>query len=262
VRTARLPEARRGDHQNGAVLVTQVARMDRKLALVMGAHPRDTNAAIEVLREAIDLARADPDAARWFSEAELLGELADEYEAAGRTEDAMNAVREAIAVGWPGHPDGRCRLAEILMRAGRSGEASAIWAQVRADAPDDVWVYNNAGIEYCIAGDHEESLSWLTEGLVIALDRGDPERLVDQLHHWRGRCLVGLGRGSDELQARAEDHLATRWRHRLERLSLPDSAPMPDGQQETPPTGRNEPCSCGSGRKYKKCCGVPPEQGD
>jgi hypothetical protein len=23
------------------------------------------------------------------------------------------------------------------------------------------------------------------------------------------------------------------------------------------PPGRNEPCWCGSGRKYKKCCGVP-----
>ncbi len=25
--------------------------------------------------------------------------------------------------------------------------------------------------------------------------------------------------------------------------------------RETPKVGRNDPCSCGSGRKYKKCCG-------
>jgi hypothetical protein len=24
--------------------------------------------------------------------------------------------------------------------------------------------------------------------------------------------------------------------------------------KEVPPLGRNEPCHCGSGRKYKKCC--------
>lgn len=24
--------------------------------------------------------------------------------------------------------------------------------------------------------------------------------------------------------------------------------------REKPKTGRNEPCTCGSGRKYKKCC--------
>ena len=26
-------------------------------------------------------------------------------------------------------------------------------------------------------------------------------------------------------------------------------------QRQRPKVGRNEPCPCGSGRKYKKCCG-------
>jgi preprotein translocase subunit SecA len=26
-------------------------------------------------------------------------------------------------------------------------------------------------------------------------------------------------------------------------------------ERPTPKTGRNEPCPCGSGKKYKKCCG-------
>jgi uncharacterized protein YecA (UPF0149 family) len=26
--------------------------------------------------------------------------------------------------------------------------------------------------------------------------------------------------------------------------------------RETPKVGRNEPCPCGSGKKYKKCCGA------
>jgi uncharacterized protein YecA (UPF0149 family) len=31
-----------------------------------------------------------------------------------------------------------------------------------------------------------------------------------------------------------------------------------DGPRLRPwPPGRNEPCWCGSGRKYKKCCGSP-----
>ena len=29
----------------------------------------------------------------------------------------------------------------------------------------------------------------------------------------------------------------------------------PTVKYETPRTGRNEPCPCGSGKKYKKCCG-------
>ena len=30
----------------------------------------------------------------------------------------------------------------------------------------------------------------------------------------------------------------------------------PEPAQATPKTGRNEPCPCGSGRKFKKCCGA------
>jgi uncharacterized protein YecA (UPF0149 family) len=27
-------------------------------------------------------------------------------------------------------------------------------------------------------------------------------------------------------------------------------------RRETPKIGRNDPCPCGSGKKYKKCCGA------
>jgi SEC-C motif-containing protein len=27
-------------------------------------------------------------------------------------------------------------------------------------------------------------------------------------------------------------------------------------RRETPKVGRNDPCPCGSGRKYKRCCGA------
>lgn len=36
-------------------------------------------------------------------------------------------------------------------------------------------------------------------------------------------------------------------------------AELPDIQQfkrETPKQGRNDPCACGSGKKFKKCCGL------
>jgi preprotein translocase subunit SecA len=38
-----------------------------------------------------------------------------------------------------------------------------------------------------------------------------------------------------------------------------DDAPIPDAPVEQAQTaktpGRNDPCPCGSGKKYKKCCG-------
>lgn len=30
----------------------------------------------------------------------------------------------------------------------------------------------------------------------------------------------------------------------------------PESGRSTPKIGRNDPCPCGSGRKYKKCCGA------
>jgi tetratricopeptide (TPR) repeat protein len=160
------------------------------------------------LEQVIALCRADERAAGHFDLAELYGLLADECEQLGRVDDALAAMREALAAGWGGQPDGRCRLAEILMRAGRIGEAAALWAQVKADTPDDVWLYNNAGIEYAHAGDHAAALAWLTDGLTLALTAGDPDDLVDQLAEFRAASLAALGSDSDELQQRAREFLA------------------------------------------------------
>lgn len=42
--------------------------------------------------------------------------------------------------------------------------------------------------------------------------------------------------------------------------SLPDPIPITPPipiVEHSPRVGRNDPCPCGSGRKYKKCCGDP-----
>jgi len=38
---------------------------------------------------------------------------------------------------------------------------------------------------------------------------------------------------------------------------LPDGREFAAAEARTPVPGRNEPCWCGSARKYKKCCGTP-----
>ncbi len=40
------------------------------------------------------------------------------------------------------------------------------------------------------------------------------------------------------------------------RLYWLDHAPKPETRHVAPTPGRNDPCSCGSGKKYKKCCGA------
>ncbi len=199
--------------------MTEVGRLEARLEEVLGASPRDDVACIAALEEAVALTRTDPAATEdVFYLPELLDELAEAYGAAGRVDDALQAMRQAIDAGHEGAPDSRCRLAEILMRAGRVEEAEPIWAQVRADTPDDVWLYNNAGLEYAAIGDDSTALAWLTDGLRLAVDTDDPERIIGQLIHLRAASMTALGLPSDDLQSRAKDIHAARRRDSRQRV--------------------------------------------
>ena len=212
-----------------------VDALAQELDRVLAARPQDPAAAAVVLERAVAACRSDPAAADRWHEPELWDELVDVYEQLGRTDDAIAAMRSAIAAGWRGRPDGRCRIAELLMRAGRVDEARPLWDQVRADTPDDVWLYNNAGLEYAVVGDDATALTWLTDGLALALATGDPERLVDQLHDLRGAALSRLGRPADRLQERATQFLAkpTPTGHRF---AAPPSSALPSDGGPAPAT--------------------------
>lgn len=57
--------------------------------------------------------------------------------------------------------------------------------------------------------------------------------------------LIGAGLG------RAYRHFKE-----LRRAARPDSPAPPPVRRANPKVGRNEPCPCGSGKKFKHCCGV------
>ena len=153
-----------------------------------------------VLERALAACASDPVVADELDELDLHSDLADVYDRTGRVEDALAQVDVLVERGYRCAPDPRCRRAEILMRHGRVSEAAPIWAEVLRDCPDDVWVFNNAGLEYGAIGEHEVALDWLTHGLELALRTGDPERLVPQLRRLRAESLGALGREPDELQ--------------------------------------------------------------
>ena len=202
-----------------------VDRLGRELYATATARPRDSARYAAVLERAVQTCSADPAAAEVLDLADLYLELATEYEALGRYEDALAAADAAADAGLQSSPDPRCLRAEILMRAGRVGEAEPIWAAVLADTPDDVWLYNNAGLEYAHAGDHEAALSWLTDGLRLALRTGDPERLMGQLADLHQESLDSLGRPADALQEQAAAFLREKQQARPTRVEEP--APEP-----------------------------------
>jgi len=179
-------------------------KLNAALEKALKAHPQDDAAAVEIIERML----AHPDAEEALYLPEVLGDLAGYYANLGRFDEAIAAMERALSAGWAGQPDGRHRIAEILLRAGRAEEAHALYAAIKADTPDDVWLYNAAGLEYAHHGDHEQALRWLTEGLELALRTGDPERLVDQLSDLRARSLAALGREPDALQEEAGRFLA------------------------------------------------------
>jgi uncharacterized protein len=75
----------------------------------------------------------------------------------------------------------------------------------------------------------------------------------------KGESPLGLDPEEEAgLLAEAPDHIPACvvgidafWRERRGRTAA--SA----GRTKNPKIGRNDPCPCGSGRKYKRCCGAP-----
>jgi tetratricopeptide (TPR) repeat protein len=157
------------------------------------------------LEEYVALARAH-EGETWFEVGAWSEDLADSYLALGQVDDAVRTIRNATRWGCSEGAEMLCELAEKLMRSGHQPQARPLWQEARADHPDDVWVYVQAGIEYSDIGDHTEALEWLTTGMELALRTGDRESALEQLHPLRGSCLSALGHESDELQARAGEH--------------------------------------------------------
>lgn len=142
---------------------------------------------------------------------ECYADLAQSFDRARRHDEAIAAMESAIAHGWGGRPDGRSDIAEFHLRAGRGERAAEIWAQLKAEDPGEIWIYNAAGLSYNELGEHELAIDWLGQGIELAISTDDPERIIGQLSGVRRQSLKALGRQADELE-RQVDLFLTRQR--------------------------------------------------
>jgi len=125
-------------------------------------------------------------------------------------------------------------IAVILARAGRREEALAQVDQLLDGARDEALVEGKAGDVYRALGDSPAAEAYYRRSLAVA--KKPSERLHALLR--LVTCLSDSGRDAEASQL-------------LELARKERGEPEP-----THVVGRNEPCPCGSGKKYKKCHGA------
>lgn len=72
-------------------------------------------------------------------------------------------------------------VGEFTCAPAARGEPAQSWARLKADDPDDVWLYNAAGPSDAEIGEHELAVAWPGDGIKRAIDNDDPDGIVAQL---------------------------------------------------------------------------------
>jgi tetratricopeptide (TPR) repeat protein len=128
-------------------------------------------------------------------------------------------------------------LAILLAKAGRREEALAQLALSLDSAEDAALVEAKAGETYRALGDLPAAEAYFRRSLVEAKT---PNERMQALIRIAG-CLIDQGRNAEANEI-------------MQQTRKLDGEL--DAQANPPAVGRNEPCPCGSGKKYKKCHGA------
>jgi len=200
----------------------------------------------ELALSLVEHLRGRPDDTAAFLSSERLApdwmvELPMALSGAGLVDEAVEVGDAFAELDAESSPMYASDVAVILAEAGRAEEAlQRVEVNVRR-FPDDVWTRIHAGDVHVALSDRERAEAAFREALAITQAHGDAYDVAgaeEQL----SELLAGIpGR---EREARA----AAREAGRAERAAR-------SGSRLASKVGRNEPCPCGSGRKYKRCCG-------
>ena len=133
-------------------------------------------------------------------------------------------------------------VAVILAEAGRGQQALDRVEQNLRRFPDDVWTHIHAGDVRLALTDQTSAERAFRDAITVARSQGDASGIADA--NERLARLLGdqPGREQEAVAAEREMHRANRTAYGGSRIAVK--------------IGRNDPCPCGSGRKYKRCCGA------
>lgn len=190
------------------------------------------------------LALASPDAGEEFHSAVVEAYHRDDMRAA-----AVEAMWRTLDRRYLG------RIREALKSADVDVARAAIHAVGALPAED-------LAFELAPFFEHEGLREAALFSYALAVRHDTTPKSVRRLFEKIAERAGGLSADEEEVVARALD--ARLEREGFRPVFYPDEEDPADGGTDLPPaavpagkTGRNEPCPCGSGKKYKKCCGRP-----
>ena len=137
--------------------------------------------------------------------------------------------------------------AQSLFALKRRKEGEACYREIMARNPDDIWFPLHAGDCFLLHGkkDFEKAKDYYALALDAARKLPDTPEGREDLYYIYGK-VINLAREMGETDR------ADRMQGILNSLRKLSSEAMPPTKRKV---GRNDPCPCGSGKKYKKCCG-------
>jgi tetratricopeptide (TPR) repeat protein len=144
----------------------------------------------------------------------------------------------------------------ILSEAGRHEEALAQTEDNLKRFPEAAWIHITAAEAYERAGNPDKSLEIFRRALDVVKDRTFRQDVYERFTEFLKRTGKTAEAKELEEQSRKEDRVRRPSGISMGQIKASPGAVYPGtgdkGKQQK--TGRNDPCPCGSGKKFKKCC--------
>jgi tetratricopeptide (TPR) repeat protein len=172
----------------------------------------------------------------------MLNKLGESYNASGRYDEAVAVLKKSIAIN-PHIAETHKNIGISYFDKGMADEAMIEFEKSIAINPHSADTHNNLGMAYYVKGLLDKAISEYMKALAI-----EPE--FAEAHY--NLALVYGAKGTVDKEISAyEKALALNPNLTEARMNL--SLAVKSTVRGTKRVGRNEPCPCGSGKKYKKC---------